>query len=109
MPYSMFEKLKMHELTSTIITLQLVDRSFKYLRGIVEDVLVKVSKFIIHVDLIVLDMEEDKNMPLILGRPFLATSRALIDVQKGQLALRVNDEHVVFNVFRPLKYAQERA
>ncbi|KAL0345410.1 UNVERIFIED_CONTAM: hypothetical protein Sradi_4372300 [Sesamum radiatum] len=104
MPYSMFEKLGMHELTPTIITLQLADRSIKYPRENVEDVLVKVGKFIIPVDFIVLDMEEDVYMPLILGRPFLATSRALIDVQKGQLTLRVNDEHVVFNVFKPMKY-----
>ncbi|KAL0373948.1 UNVERIFIED_CONTAM: hypothetical protein Sradi_3310500 [Sesamum radiatum] len=104
MPYSIFEKLGMHELTPTIITLQLADRSIKYPRRIVEDVLVKVEKFIIPVDFIVLDMEEDVNMPLILGRPFLATSRALIDVHKGQLTLRVNDEHVVFNVFKPMKY-----
>ncbi|KAL0455801.1 UNVERIFIED_CONTAM: hypothetical protein Slati_0919300, partial [Sesamum latifolium] len=93
MPYSIFAKLGMHELTPTIVTLQLADRSIKYHRGIVEDVLVKVGKFVIPVDFIVLDMEEDKNMPLILGRPFLATSRALIDVQQGQLTLRVNDEH----------------
>ncbi|KAL0315951.1 UNVERIFIED_CONTAM: hypothetical protein Sradi_5473300 [Sesamum radiatum] len=104
MPYSIFEKLGMHELAPSIITLQLADRSIKYPRGIAEDVLVKVGQFIIPVDFIVLDMEEDKNMPLILGRPFLATSRALIDVQKGQLTLRVNDEHVVFNVFKPMKY-----
>ncbi|KAL0415791.1 UNVERIFIED_CONTAM: hypothetical protein Slati_3411000 [Sesamum latifolium] len=86
----------------------LADRSIKYPRGIVEDVLVKVGKFIIPVDFIVLDMEEDKNMPLILGRPFLATSRALIDVQKCQLTLRVNDEHVVFNVFKPMKYLHKK-
>ncbi|KAL0433398.1 UNVERIFIED_CONTAM: hypothetical protein Slati_2674100 [Sesamum latifolium] len=55
-----------------------------------------------------LDMEEDKNMPLILGKPFLATSRALIDVQKYQLTLRVNDEHVVFNMFRPMKYLHKK-
>ncbi|KAL0291766.1 UNVERIFIED_CONTAM: hypothetical protein Scaly_2621100 [Sesamum calycinum] len=96
MPYSIFEKLGMDELTPTIITLQLADRSIKYTWGIVEDVLVKVEKFIIPIDFIVLDMEEDMNMPLILGRPFLTTSRALIDVQKCQLTLRVNDEHVVF-------------
>ncbi|KAL0361204.1 UNVERIFIED_CONTAM: hypothetical protein Sradi_3804900 [Sesamum radiatum] len=59
MPYSIFEKCGMHELTPTIITLQLADRSIKYPRGIVEDVLVKVGKLIILVDLIVLDMEED--------------------------------------------------
>ncbi|KAL0367437.1 UNVERIFIED_CONTAM: hypothetical protein Sradi_3633800 [Sesamum radiatum] len=98
----------MHELTPSIITLQLADRSIKYPRGIVEDVLVKVGKFIILVDFIVLDIEEDKNMPLILGRPFLATSRALIDVQKGQLTLRVNDEHVVFSVFKPMKHLHKK-
>ncbi|KAL0432998.1 UNVERIFIED_CONTAM: hypothetical protein Slati_2634100 [Sesamum latifolium] len=96
----------MHELTPSIITLQLADRSIKYPRGIVEDVLVKVGKFIIPVDFIVLDMEEDKNMSLILGRSFLATSKALIDVQKGQLTLRVND--VVFNVFKPMKYLHKK-
>ncbi|KAL0415888.1 UNVERIFIED_CONTAM: hypothetical protein Slati_3420700 [Sesamum latifolium] len=79
-------------------------RSIKYHRKIVEDVLVKVEKFIIPVDFIVLDMEEDKNMPLILERHFLAMSRTLIDVQKDQLTLRVNDEHIVLNVFKPLKY-----
>ncbi|KAL0462103.1 UNVERIFIED_CONTAM: hypothetical protein Slati_0097900 [Sesamum latifolium] len=108
MPYSIFEKLEMHEITPSIITLQLADRSIKYPRGIVEDVSVKVEKFIIPVDFIVLDMEEDKNMPLILGRPFLATSRALIDVQNYQLTLRVNDEYVVFNVFRPMKYLHKK-
>ncbi|KAL0286240.1 UNVERIFIED_CONTAM: hypothetical protein Sradi_7154400, partial [Sesamum radiatum] len=108
MPYSIFEKLGIHEFTPSIITLQLADRSIKYPRGIVEDVLVKVEKFIIPIDFIVLDMEEDKNMLLILGRLFLATSTALIDVQKGQLILRVNDEHVVFNVFKPLKYLHKR-
>ncbi|KAL0461396.1 UNVERIFIED_CONTAM: hypothetical protein Slati_0027200 [Sesamum latifolium] len=108
MPYSIFEKLGMHELTPSIITLQLTERSIKYHRGIVENVLVKVGKLIIPFDFIVLDIEEDKNMPLILGRPFLATSRALIDVQKGQLILRVNDEHVVFNVFRPIKYLHKK-
>ncbi|KAL0368338.1 UNVERIFIED_CONTAM: hypothetical protein Scaly_1052700 [Sesamum calycinum] len=94
----------MHELTPIIITLQLADRSIKYPRGVVEDVLVKVGKFIIPIDFIVLDMEEDINMLLLLGRAFLATSRALIDVQKGQPTLRVNDEHVVFNMFKLMKY-----
>ncbi|KAL0458600.1 UNVERIFIED_CONTAM: hypothetical protein Slati_0487200 [Sesamum latifolium] len=108
MPYSIFAKLGMHELTSTIVTLQLADRSIKYPRGIIKDVLVKVGKFVIPVDFVVLDMEEDANTLLILGRPFLATGRALIDVQNGQLTLRVNDEHVVFNVFRPMKYLHKK-
>ena len=53
----------------------------------IEDVLVKVDKFIFPTDFIVLDMEEDKEIPIILGRPFLATDKAMIDVQKGELKL----------------------
>ncbi|KAL0445302.1 UNVERIFIED_CONTAM: hypothetical protein Slati_2252900 [Sesamum latifolium] len=66
MPYSIFKKHGMHELTPTIVTLQLADRSIKYHRGIIEDVLVKVGKFVISVDFVVLDMEEDTNTPLVL-------------------------------------------
>ncbi|KAL8103781.1 hypothetical protein AgCh_028106 [Apium graveolens] len=64
------------------MTLQLVDRSITYPRGIVEDVLVKVEKIIFLVNFVILDFEEDKKIPIILGRPFLATGRTLIDVQK---------------------------
>ncbi|XP_010276560.1 PREDICTED: uncharacterized protein LOC104611272 [Nelumbo nucifera] len=88
MPYSIFKRLGLHELTSTTITLQLADRSIKYPRGIVEDVLVKVGNFIIPADFIVLDMEEDRSMPLILGRPFLATG-----LQEEKL-VRVLKQHI---------------
>ena len=64
----------------TTVTLQSVDRSLKHPRGMIEDVLVKVDEFIFPVDFIVLDMEEDKEIPIILARPFLATGRAMIDV-----------------------------
>ena len=69
----------------------------------IEDVLVKVDKFIFPVDFIVLDMEEDKEIPIILGRPFLATGRVMIDVQRGELKLRVRDDEVNFNVFEVVK------
>ena len=68
-----------------------------------EDVLVKVDKFIFSVDFIVLDMEEDKEIPIILGRPFLATCEALIDVQKGELKLRALGEEITFHVIQPMK------
>ena len=99
MPLSIFRRLGLGEAKPTTITLQLANRSLKHLRGIIEDVLVKVDKFIFHADFIVLDMEEDKEIPIILGRPFLAIGRALIDVHKGELRLRVQDEEVRFNVF----------
>ena len=65
----------------------------------IEDVLVKVDKFIFPVDFIVLDMEENKDIPIILGRPFLATGGALIDVQKGELKLRALGDKITFYVF----------
>ncbi|KAL5555033.1 hypothetical protein UlMin_037269 [Ulmus minor] len=88
MPLSVFRKLGLGEVKPTSISLQLADRSVKYPRGVIEDVLIKVDKFIFPADFVVLDMEEDREIPLILGRPFLATGRTLIDVQQGKLILR---------------------
>ena len=107
MPFSIFRKLGLGEPKPTTITLQLADRSIKYPRGIVEDVLVKVNKFIFPVDFIVLDMEEDYDVPLILGKPFLAIGGALIDVQHEKLILRVQDEQVIFNVFKDTKQTDD--
>ena len=94
MPLSVFPKLGLGEVKPTTITLQLVDRSLTYPWRIIEDILMKVDKFIFLVDFVVLDMLEDREISLILGRPFLATSGALIDVKKGELILRVNEENV---------------
>ncbi|XP_022863452.1 uncharacterized protein LOC111383569 [Olea europaea var. sylvestris] len=79
-PLSVFKKLGLGEVKPTTVTLQLADRSLTYPQGIIEDVLVNVDKFNFPADFVVLDMEEDQEIPLILGRPFLATGRALIDV-----------------------------
>ena len=81
-------------------SLQLVDRTTKKPLGIVEDVLVKASKFIFPVDFVVLEFEEDEEVPLILGMPFLYTSKALIDVHEGTLTLRVGDEKCVFDIYK---------
>ena len=54
-----------------------------------------------------MDFEVDREVPIILGRPFLATRRTLIDVQKGELTMRVNDQEATFNVFNALKYLDE--
>ena len=107
MPLSIFKRLGLGEARPTIVTLQLADRSLKHPRGIIEDVLVKVDKFIFLADFIVLDMEEDKEIPIILGRPFLATGRAMIDVQRGELKLRVQEDEVKFNVFKAVRHPAE--
>ncbi|XP_038896710.1 uncharacterized protein LOC120084970 [Benincasa hispida] len=107
MPLPIFRKLDVGEVQSTTISLQLADRSLTYPRGIVQDVLVKVDKFIFLADFMVPDIEEDFEIPIILGHPVLATRRALIDVQKGELTLRVNDKKVAFNIYRSLKHHDE--
>ena len=73
----------------------------------IEDVLVKVDKFIFPVDFIVLDFETDKTCPLIFGRPFLNTSRALIDVHEGKVILRVGDESVEFVMSKLMEHPME--
>ncbi|XP_021974965.1 uncharacterized protein LOC110870074 [Helianthus annuus] len=98
MPYSFYEKLGLGDLKSTRMTLSLADKSVKYPRGVVENLLVKVDKFVFPADFVVLDMEADDKVPLILGRPFLNTAKALIDVFLGTITLRVGDESVVFEV-----------
>ena len=95
-----FRALGFGEPKQTTVSLQLVDRSIKYPPGVIEDVLVKVNKFYFSADFIVLDMEEDSNVTLILGRPFLVTGRTLIDVEKRELILRVQDEQIIFKVFK---------
>ena len=91
LPYSVYEQLGLEELKTTSITLQLADRSVKIPRRVVEDVLVKVDKFLFPMDFVVLDTEPVANManqiPVILGRPFLATSNAVIHCWSGQLEL----------------------
>ena len=98
MPLSVVKRLSLGELNPTTITLQMVDKSRAKPEGVLEDVLVKVGKFIFLMDFVVMKMEEDNQVPLLLGRPFLATGAALIDVQKGELTLRVGNEAVHFNL-----------
>ena len=103
MPLSVARKLSLGELTPTTVTLQMADRTMAKPEGVIEDVLVKVGKFIFLVDFIILDMEEDSQVPLLLGRPFLATGAALIDMQKRVLTLRVGEETTDFNLLKSLK------
>lgn len=107
MPKSIFKQLGIGEARPTTVTLQLADRSFAYPEGKIEDVLVRVDRFIFPVDFIVLDYEANREVPIILGRPFLATGRTLIDVQKGELTMRVNDQQVTFNVFNSMRFPDE--
>ena len=94
---SIFKKLGLQEAKPTTIALQMADRSIAKPWGVIEDVLVKVDKFIYLVDFVVLDRGDDNEVLLILGRPFLAMGRALIDVEAGCLTLRMDNDQVHFH------------
>jgi len=87
------------EVKLTKIQLQLADTMVKHPYGVVEDVLIKVDKFMFPVDFVILDMKENEEVPLILGRPFMKTAKVIIDVDKGELRVRSHDEEVRFNLF----------
>jgi hypothetical protein len=104
--YSVFQNLNLGELKPTAVTLLLADRSVKVPRGIVEDVLVQVDKFIYPVDFIVLDtqpVEACNSFPVILGRPFLATSNALINYRNGVMKLSFGNMTLEMNIFNICK------
>ncbi|XP_058783406.1 uncharacterized protein LOC131658089 [Vicia villosa] len=89
-PLSVFKKLGIGAARPTTITLQMVDSSICYPQGKIEDVLVRVDRFVFLADFIIMDFDADEDIPILLGRPFLATGRTLINVEKGELTMRVN-------------------
>nr|GEW38633.1 reverse transcriptase domain-containing protein [Tanacetum cinerariifolium] len=105
MPLSIWKKLSQPKLTPTRMTLELADRSITRPKGVAEDVFVKVGKFHFPIDFVVVDFEADPRVPLILGRSFLTTGRALIDVYGKEITLRVNDESVTFNLNQTMRYS----
>ncbi|GJW11729.1 DNA-directed DNA polymerase [Tanacetum coccineum] len=102
-PYTMYGKLGLGEPKPTRMSLELADRSIQYPRGIVENVLIKVDKFVLPIDFVILDMPEDSRISIILGRPFLATARAMIDVFNKKITLKVGDDEVIFDMEQSVK------
>ncbi|GKA70560.1 reverse transcriptase domain-containing protein [Tanacetum coccineum] len=101
----MWKKLSLPELTPTCMTLELADRTISQPIGIAEDVYIKVGKFQFLADFVVVDFDADPRVPLILGRSFLKTGCALIDVYKGELTLCVGKEAVTFNLDQTSRYS----
>jgi hypothetical protein len=112
LPYAIYLQLGLGDLKPTAITLQLADKSMKRPRGIIEDVLIKVDKFYFPVDFIVIDTEPMRDgvnqIPVILGRPFLATANALIKCRMGVMKISFGNMTVELNIFninnQPLEY-----
>ncbi|GJR40296.1 reverse transcriptase domain-containing protein [Tanacetum coccineum] len=105
MPLSFWKKLSLPELTPTRMTLELADRSITHPKRLAEDVYVKVGKFHFPTDFVVVDFEADPRVPLILGRSFLRTSRALNDVYGEEITLRVDNEAATFNLGQTTRYS----
>ncbi|KAK8578894.1 hypothetical protein V6N12_069238 [Hibiscus sabdariffa] len=104
MPKLVFMKLGMGIARLTTVILQLADRSHVRPEGKMEDLLVKMGKFVFPADFSILDYEEDHKAPIILGRPFLATDRILIDCEKGGFTMRVGDQTMTINVYNTIRY-----
>ena len=101
MPYSLYRQLGLGELKHTGMSLQLADIFVKYPKGIVEDLLVQVDKLIVPVDFVVMDMENSfrsVESVFLLGKPFMATTKTIIDMHNGKLSMTVLGETVQFAV-----------
>ncbi|GJZ46672.1 retrovirus-related pol polyprotein from transposon TNT 1-94 [Tanacetum coccineum] len=100
-PFSTYTNLGLGDLAHPRLTIELADKTIKHPRGIAENVLVRIGKFMFPLDFIILDIPEDDDVPLILGRPFLSTAHAKIDVYKRKFTLWVGEEKIVFKSNKP--------
>jgi hypothetical protein len=96
MPKKVFNKISYSTFTPTSMCLQLADQSVRYPAGIAENILVKIQNFFVPIDFVVLDMQEDMKTPLILGRPFLSTTNAHIDVGAREIKFNINGKEEWF-------------
>ncbi|XP_070014801.1 uncharacterized protein [Nicotiana sylvestris] len=103
MPYSVFKTLRIGQPSPTSMRLQMANRTMNRPLVVIEDVLVRVDKFILPADFVILDCEVDYMVPIILGRPFLSTGKALSDVEAGELTFWVGDEKVIFHVCKSMR------
>nr|GEV36495.1 reverse transcriptase domain-containing protein [Tanacetum cinerariifolium] len=103
-PFSIWKKLSLPDLTPTRMNFELAIRSIAYPDGIAEDVFMQIGKFTFPADFVVVDYDIDPRVPLILGRPFLRTARALVDLHEEELILRDDDEKLIFHADNTLKY-----
>jgi hypothetical protein len=98
MPKAVFDNLSYSTLEPTSMCIQLADQSIRYPVGIAKNIIVKIRKFFVPVDFMVLDMQPDSKVSLILGRPFLSTTNAHIDVRAGEIRFNINrkEQRVTF-------------
>lgn len=107
MPLNKVKEFKLGEIILSNMTLTLADISITHFHGILQDVLLHVDGFVFPSKFMVIDMKGDIRGSFILGRPFLATGKALIDMETGELSLKFNKEKVVFNVYEWTPYVED--
>nr|GFB15468.1 reverse transcriptase domain-containing protein [Tanacetum cinerariifolium] len=106
-PYSVWKKLSLPDLTPTCMTLELANRSISHPIGVAEDVYVKVGSFHFPADFVVVDFDANPRVPIILRRSFLKTERALIGIFEGELTIRVGKEAITFNLDQTFRYSAD--
>ncbi|XP_075106803.1 uncharacterized protein LOC142179818 [Nicotiana tabacum] len=109
MPLAIYTKLGIDRARLTSMLLQLADRIVKRPTRILDDVLVQVGKFVFPADFVILDCQVDEEIPIILGRPFLATGRELIDYETEELKMRLKNEEIIFNIQQSTRRPSEFA
>ncbi|XP_028223468.1 uncharacterized protein LOC114404953 [Glycine soja] len=108
MPLFMCRRLGELEIMPTHMTLQLVDRSITRPYGVIEDVLVKVKHLIFPANFVVIDIEEDADIPLIPGRPFMSTASCVVDMENRMLQIGIEDQKIIFDLFHEDKEPPNR-
>lgn len=103
MPLFVYERLGLGGVKPTRMSLQLTDKPIKYLVGIVKDVQIRIMHMVIPINFVMMNIQEDTEIPILLGRPFLATSREIIDVKRVKLTLEVSDENIEFLLSKLIK------
>src|SRR3954471_16116680 len=107
MPLSIFNKLELEKISESKIQLRFADHTVKKSYGVAEDVLVEVDKFVFPVDFHIMDIPEDEETPILLGRPFLSTGRCNFDIEKGTLTLKSFDEEVTLKMLGVRKHRSD--
>jgi len=107
MSLSMCRRIGELEIMPTRMTLQLADRSITRPYGVLEDVLVKGKHFTFPEDFVVMDIEDDTEIPLILGHPFMLTASCVVDMGNGKLEMSVKDQKVTFDLLEAMKHPND--
>lgn len=107
MPLLMLKKIGTLEMKPIRMSLHLVNQSITYPLGVMEDVLVKVGELTFPVDFVIMDIEEDREVPIILGKPIIMISKVIVDIGVGCLQPKLEDQVMNFNIFEAMQHPSD--